>query len=103
MKRALIIAAILAAGSAIADDMVYKDDNVTVRLRSEPCATASMQAVLAQVQPEPAAKVAEVIFQGRAIAACWMAHQESGNVVLIDADGDAGMIPMAQFKRVPGA
>jgi hypothetical protein len=103
MKR-LLIAALIAAGPAFAgDDMLYKDDNVTVRLRSEPCATASMQAVLAQVQPEPAAKVAEVIFQGRSIAACWMAHQESGNVVLIDADGDAGMIPMAQFKRVPGA
>ena len=103
MKRAIILAAILAAGSAFAEDMVYQDQNVTVRLRSEPCATASMKAVLAQVVPEPQAKIAEITFQGRSIAACWMAHHESGNVVLIDAEGDAGLIPMADFKRAPGA
>lgn len=96
----VLFVAALAAGSAFAGDMVYKDQNVTVRLRSEPCATASMQEVLAKVQPE-GAKVAEVMYQGRVIAACWAAHQESGNVVLIDADGDAGMIPMDAFRPAP--
>jgi hypothetical protein len=99
--RALLIVAALAAAPALADDMVFKDDNVTVRLTEAPCTRAAFQTVLAQVKPDPA-KVAVVTHGGRYLAACWLAHPESGNVVLIDEEGDAGLIPMADFKREPG-
>lgn len=99
--RYLILAAVLAAGPALADDMVAKGETTTIRLMDAPCEQASFQAMLVQVKPEPA-KRAVVVHKGRPIPACWVAHQESGNVAIIDADGDMGLIPMAEFKREAG-
>lgn len=101
MKALILVAALMAAGPALADDMVFKSESTTVRLTEASCEQASFQAVLAQVKPEPA-RVAVVTFNGRHIPACWVAHQESGNVAIVDADGDMGLIPMAEFKREAG-
>ena len=101
MKALILVAALMAAGPAAADDMVAKGETTTIRLMEAPCEQASFQAILVQVKPDPA-KRAVVVHKGRPIPACWVAHQESGTVAIVDADGDMGLIPMAEFKREAG-
>jgi hypothetical protein len=100
--RALVLALLLAVAPAHADDMVYQDGGVTVRLMNAPCPKSAMVKVLEGASDVPA-RIAIVSVKGRGdIGACWTIMRAEAAIVLLDEEGDAGVIPMADFRRSPG-
>jgi hypothetical protein len=99
--KLLLIAAALAAGPAFADDFVYKDESVTIRLMDKPCARPSLATALSTVSPGEA-KAAAVRADGKDLIACWTVVAQLGAVAVVDEQGMGGFIPMDEFKRVPG-
>lgn len=97
--KSLILAFAVMAGPAVADVMVYKDDNVLVQLADTACAKASLIAVLKGADLD-GAKAALVLFEGKNILACWALIP--GGVVLVDEAGGGGIFPITSFKRSPG-
>lgn len=95
MRFALLCAAALAAAPAMAQDLVARQGNDTVRLGDAPC--TSLQ-VLARLRPEIQSefKAALAVVEGRTFEACW---RPAGNVAhLLYEDGDQGLVPMADLK-----
>lgn len=74
---------------------------LTVRLFSEPCASEIILAYSALVAPGKDYFRGNVTWQGKDYAACW-AVLDANHVLVIDEDGDAGSIPAAAFKFIPG-
>jgi hypothetical protein len=97
--RALIVAALLAAGPASAD-LVYKGDGANIRLMDTPCNDRVKRLILAEWQDRFKAGLA--IINGRALRVCWV-EDSPGSLVLIDEDGDGGRLPKEAFKDEPGA
>lgn len=100
--RALIVAALVAAGPALADEMVFKSGSTVVRLQDKPCASQRVQ-MLVKTQDADMLKnmgAGYVVFQGREIPMCWTLRGDA--VLVVDEDGDAGLIPVAEFKRDAG-
>lgn len=105
MKRhlALLAIALYAATIAVADTTLegktFKDENVEVKLGRAPCISPSMLGMLRRVDPasHEDAKQANVIYQKRVIAACWI--RRGSSVFIVDADGDAGPLPAADFAE----
>lgn len=97
MKSAGALAALLAAGPALAD-AVASNGRDTVRLSDKPCA---ITAVIAQI-PEPlrqGRRTAAASVSGQPFAACWRLIPQG--VHLLYEDGDQGLIPAGDFKAVP--
>ena len=98
MKRAFVCAGIaVLALSAQADDMVFRQGDVSVRLTQEPCAVPQAIVMLWGVM-EKAALAAEVTEGTRKTAGCWVIDAD-GDVALVTEDGRGGYIPGAAFKR----
>ena len=98
--RSLLLAALLAAGPAMAQEMVTRHESDEVRITQKACPPN----VLAMI-PEGNRGVfrkALVLFQGKEHIACW-ALRNDWFVFLQYADGDAGLIPMVAFALVPDA
>lgn len=102
MKAVLLAAALLAAGTAMADDMVASDPTVGVvlRLKEAPCASPDLAVVLAIVNPEPA-KAAEVHWRGQDRVGCWVTVPDQPLVAVVDEAGGNGVLPLQSFKRAP--
>lgn len=98
MKALLILAALL-AGTAHADEMVYKAGETTVRLQGVDCPHPIIGRVLQEHLQAPA-RGAVVTFQGRSLAACWA--MTDGKVAILDEDGDGAYIPVTAFVRDQG-
>lgn len=101
MKRTLLcLASVLLALPALADYLVATNGRDTVRLSQAACP----KAVLAVMKPELRGhvKAAQSTVGGKEFQACWSLLQP-GFVSLIYEDGDEALIPMADFKRVPGS
>ncbi len=98
MKRSLFL--VLALFSAVAwagPAMVFKDENVTVRITQDPCKPPVSKMVTA-----PNAKAGTALWNGRTLRLCWwMAGQ--GMVGIVDEDGDGGALPIDQFKPAPSS
>lgn len=87
------------AGPAIAADMVARKGKDSVRLTDAPCPAA-----IGQLLPPPIRELfraASASVDGKTYAACF-AMRPDGYVVLQYEDGDAGLVPMHEFKREPG-
>jgi hypothetical protein len=98
--RSLLIAALLAAGPALADDMVFQGDGFLVRLEPTACLHEN---VLDKIKPEHhgAFRHGYVIVRGKTLNLCWTVAQP-GEITVIDQDGDVGGLPISGFKRAGG-
>ena len=94
MKK-LAIALLAVAMPAFSQQLVFKGENVTVRLLEAPCPKPVVD--LIQEQHQAKFRQAEVVFQGKGYRACWTLV--NWNVIVIDETGDAGEIPAAAFKE----
>ncbi|HMA08342.1 MAG TPA: hypothetical protein VKP68_10785 [Ramlibacter sp.] len=95
MRFVLLCAAALAAAPAVAQDLVVRQGNDTIRLADAPCTS---EQVLARLQPAIQAefKAALAVVEGRTFEACW---RPAGEVVhLLYEDGDQGVVPLADLK-----
>lgn len=100
MKALLFVAAVMAAGSAIADDAVARSGKSYVRITDAACPPE----VLGLLPPEVGDRfhAAFAVIDGKSFRACW-AMLSDGNVVLQYEDGDGGMVPAADFRPAAGA
>lgn len=95
MKAAIALCAALALAPALAEDLVAREGNDSVRLADAPCES---QGILKLVEPNTHTeyKAAFAVVKGEKFVACWRAM---GNVAhLIYEDGDQGIIPMQELK-----
>lgn len=99
MKSLILAVAAFVAGPALADVMVYKDENVSVQLADTECMKPALAAFLKEVEIE-GAKAAQVQFRGKNLAACWGLIPDG--VVIVDEAGSGGVLPTASFKRQQG-
>ena len=97
--RALILAATLAAGPALAA-LVMKAPGAEMRLYDSPCVHAG---VLGAIKPEHRKnfkKAGGFVRSGEKFYACWIEHE--GHAVVVFEDGDQGAWPLARFRDEPG-
>ena len=97
----LLVAMLLLAPSAKAQEMVYQQGALTVRLTSQPCASEVFAAALKVQGAVSVPKAAQVIMGQRSVPACW-ALDSDADVAMADQDGDKGFLPLAWFKIEPG-
>lgn len=95
--RSIICAALLCAApfAHAVPTAVFQGDNVRVYAYTDPCELPQLAAILSQYGP--ASYKALVIFGGVEIPACFTIAGDQ--VLVIDADGDGGAIPLAAFKE----
>jgi hypothetical protein len=98
MKRA-IIAALIAAGPVMADDLVARNGDDYVRLTSRPCSTPEVLALLPADMHEHFQDAVTHV-GGQTFRGCWVLGPD-GIVRLRYEDGDAGIVPAHLFK--PGS
>lgn len=99
MRKLILAAALLAAGAAQADDLIWSGGGTSVRLLLAPCQSPTLAAVLATVAPGEA-KQGEVTVGATHIDACWIALEDK--VIVVDSNGNGGFILQSDFKRAPG-
>lgn len=100
MKRIVLCAgAALLAFSAMADDMLFRQGDLSIRLMQAPCEVPFAATAIASVIKNPAQAV-EVMQGSRKVAGCW-AIDEDQDVLVITEDRQGGYIPAAAFKRAP--
>ena len=99
MKTA-ILAVMLMASTAFADDMVFRVGGAEYRLTDQPC---RVKAALDAIKPEFAGqqRAGWRMTKERTIAFCWIAVDQQ--VVIMDEDGRMSMGPVELFKAEPGA
>lgn len=93
-----------AISAAAEPAMVFKTDNLTVRLFNRPCESEKVKPVLDYHVPgeyHAQFRAGTALFQGRPLALCWMPL--AGDVVVVDEDGDLGVLPQSVFELDPGA
>ncbi len=95
MRYVLLCAAAFAAGPALAQDLVARQGNDTVRLADGPCTS---EQVLARLQPELRSefRAALAVVEGRTFEACW--HPAGDAAHLLYEDGDQGIVPLSDLK-----
>ena len=99
MRKLILIASMLLAMTAHAQQMVARDGEDSARITSDPCPPA----VLKWIAPGRRGffKLAFSVVDGQTHMGCW-ALQIDGIVVLVYADGIEGHVPAALFKVDPG-
>lgn len=95
MRFALVCAAALMAAPVLADELVAKNGNDSVRLSNAPC---SSELVLSRLQPQHRSELrdATAVVQGQTFKACWVVEGHAAH--LLYEDGDQGLIPLTDFK-----
>jgi hypothetical protein len=97
--RALALAAALLAGSASAQELIYTDGALTVRLMLAPCRVPALVEGLGEVSPRPA-REAIIKARGQEIPACWAEGED--RVFIGDVLGQGGYILKSELKAEPG-
>jgi len=97
--KSLLIAAILAAGPALAD-LVTTNGGNELRLMPGPCVHGG---ILGMLKPEHRAqfKKGQAYVQGKMFYACWTDTGEGSYVVFYD-DGDVKVYSITSFTDQPG-
>jgi len=93
--RLLLLCAALAAGPALAADLVATQGGDSVRLQDGPCTS---EPVLKLLQPalREDYKAASAVVDGHKFAGCW---RRTGNVAhVLYEDGDQGIVPLSNVK-----
>jgi len=83
------------AAPVLADELVAKNGNDSVRLSNAPC---SSELVLSRLQPQHRSELrdATAVVQGQTFKACWVVEGHAAH--LLYEDGDQGLIPLTDFK-----
>lgn len=101
MKCAFVAGLALLALSAQADDMIFRQGDLSIRLTQSPCAVPHAAAAIATaIQSQ--VRAVEVTNGSKKVAGCWAIDDEQ-DVLIVTEDGRGGWIPAAAFKRAPGA
>jgi hypothetical protein len=95
MRFALLCAAALVAAPVLADELVAKNGDDSVRLSDSPCTS---EQVLSRLKPEYRSELrdASAVVQGQTFKACWVVEGHAAH--LLYEDGDQGLIPLSDFK-----
>lgn len=95
----LVFSLPVVANTAAQPAIQYRDHNMTLTLRVQPRRSPG---VLKQIPAEhhSAFSVAELIWKGKPLQACWMLWPDQQNFLLIDETGDSGLLPISVFKPV---
>ncbi len=93
--RAGILGASLAAGTAMAADLVAYEGKDMIRLTSQSCTNA---AVLERLHPQvqPQFRQADAVLQGQRYTACWSMTPTAA--YLVYEDGDEGLVPLTKLE-----
>lgn len=101
--RMLLIAALLAAGPALADSEARQGAD-WVRITARPCTDLKVLEQIGLAQDNPLDyRAASAEFNGEKFAACWKPLFERELIYLRYGDGDQGLIPFTDLKPVPEA
>ena len=73
--------------------------DIVVTIVDTPCSTPAIAKTLKEIADQSFDAV--VVFKGKQLKACWIPLIEDGKVGILDETGDAGAIPMSNFKEVP--
>lgn len=95
MKFVLLCVAALVATPVLADELVARSGNDSVRLTDTPCTS---EQVLNRLKPQFRSELrdATAVVQGQTFKACWVVDGHAAH--LLYEDGDQGLIPLADFK-----
>ena len=95
MRLLVLCAALAAATPVLAENLVARNGQDTVRLADAPCAS---EAVLSKLPAQQHAhfKAATAVVDGQTFNACWRAM--GGRAHLFYEDGDMGVIPLADLR-----
>jgi len=96
-----LLAAVLLSVVSLAHAASARMDagGLTVILSADPCTEAKVLSFI-QDQYHGMFRKADVIYQGKALKACWMALPDRRSVLVADETGDYGAVPIALFKPV---
>ena len=97
--RSLLIAAVLAAGPALADSEARQGAD-WVRIFDSPCVSAQ---TLVLIPPEARSdfQKAQGVYKGEKFFGCW--QKRGGIVYILWEDGDHAIIPIEALRRVTEA
>ena len=98
MRKIIAALAVGFAASAQADEMFATNGRDSVRLTQSACAPAVLEKIAPNLRPHFLGAVAMV--DGVQFSPCW-ALRPDGRVELRYEDGDRGLVPLQDFKRVP--
>lgn len=100
MRHLVACAALLCAFSVHAAQVAtFEAKGIRIVLMDDKCRLPELaQAMKSQTGQEPMA--ADVSFEGRPLMACWVPYQ--GAVLIVDSEGDGGMLDPSTFKAVRG-
>lgn len=95
MRLLVFCAALAAAAPALADVLVARNGEDTVRLADAPCAS---EPVLSRLPPQQHVqfKAATAVVDGQTFTGCWRAV--GGRAHLFYEDGDMGVIPLSDLR-----
>lgn len=99
MRAILLILAFLCV-PALADDLIYKQGTLSVRLTQAPCTSPALALMLAQLDNTAEPRRAIVHHGRELVESCWGIDTDA-DIVLADAKGGSGFLPHDWFKRVP--
>ena len=95
MFRSILIAATLAAGPAVAGDMIARQGADEVRLFDSPCVSVETM-VRIDPQERDQYRKAQGLFQGQRFFGCW---RKNGSIAqILWEDGDQGIVPFVELK-----
>lgn len=99
MRTAFLCAALLAATSTMANELVAGNGSDSVRLLESECTNES---VLKHLEPSTRSefRAAMAVLQGQSFTACWRALPAAAHLVY--EDGDQGIIPASTLKQTVG-
>jgi len=97
--RYLILLLISLSLSVHAEKVWFRNPQITISLDTDKSCTNKTVLNMIQEQYHSQFKSAAVVWQGKALEACWMPL--NGNVLLIDETGDRGEMSSRAFKRDP--
>ena len=96
MRFALLCAAALVAGPAMADEVIASNGSDSVRLSDSQCTN---EKVLERATPPVREKLRSAVatISGQSFNACWTVE---GNMAhLVYEDGDQGLVPLTEFRK----
>ena len=97
--RSLLLAALLAAGPAMADELEFRNGKTFIRLQDKACESQRVLSIL-RSDVHDRFRSGYMQHEGRLIQLCWTL--EGNDVIVVDEDGDGGAVPAIAFSLAKG-
>lgn len=94
---AALVAAFFCLFATAGQEMIYRKDNLSVRLTQRACEVQAAQDLLRTVPGVTEVKAAEVILGGETRRACWGLDADN-DVAVVDEKGAGGFLPVKAFQ-----